>query len=322
MEEFITATFVAGLFFAVLRFFKIFWLKQHFPASFISIAGIFAWCTVLALLASFYSFISVVIDITATPTTDNLVGLIVTVIVLGIAGWLLYHRKEVLDFRHMVPFLRSAILFQPYDARGQELLERNERTQFAQSIEAAEVSLPAGEHQQFIDISENAAFKEDVEVKPSGMKKEDIAIEQLKKMETADLLELFTANTSKKSNPPLYQFITLIRISPSDKQLNLHLVLPLSVTGPDMTQEKVRKIEEHVHTLFQSLIAEPWLAPYLPFFDTLKVTSFRMRKDEFDMTRESAFLAVQIGVMRLRFSRGKPFNATNFEKEATVTALE
>ncbi len=322
MEEFITAIIVATLFCTGLRLFKIHWLGQNFPGSFIYIAGIFAWGTVLALLASVYSLTSLIIDVLASPTGDNLVGVIVIVIALGISGWLLYDRENVLDIRHMGPFLRAAFLFQNYDARRQEMLERSERIQMQEAAKVAAANVASGKPQNFIDISEGSTFNQELEIHPSDTPKGETVIDRLKSGETVDITELFTAAVAKKPVHPLYQFISVVRINPSDKLLSFNLVLPVSVTGAEVTPERLRAVVERVQNVLQTIVAEPWLAPYLPFLDTLKVTSYRLRKDEFDMTSQTAFLAVQVGVLRLRLSRGKPYDAASFAKDATVTALE
>ncbi len=321
MEEFITATIVAVLFYAALRFFKIFWLRQNFPASFIHIAGVFAWFAVLAFLASVYSLVSLIVDVTASPAGGNLAGFTVILIVLGASGWLLFKRRNVLDIRHMIPFLRSALLFRTYDARRQEMLERNELIPFEPTGKAAKAE-PSPEGQQgFIDISEGT-FTQDASVGPTEASQENTIIDQLRKGETTDITELFAANTSRQPSHPLVRFISLMKINPSERLLGFNLVLPTSVTGDEITREKLQMMKQGIHDVLQTIIAERWLAAFLPFFDAMKATCFRTRKDDFDMTQESAFLSVQINVMRLRLSAGKSFDITNFENNATITMLE
>ncbi len=322
MEEFITATIVAVLFYAALRFFKIFWLRQNFPASFIHIAGIFAWFAVLALLASVYSLVSLIVDVTASPAGGNFAGFTVILIVLGASCWLLFKRRNVLDIRHMIPFLRSALLFQTYDARRQEMLERNELIPFEPTGKAAKAE-PSPEGQQgFIDISEGTPFTEDANVGSTKVIQESTIIDQLRKGETTDITELFASNTSRQPSLPLVRYIGLMRINPSERLLGFNLVLPTSVTGDEITREKLQMMKQGIHDVLQTIIAERWLAAFLPFFDAMKATCFRTRKDDFDMTQESAFLSVQINVMRLRLSAGKSFDITNFENNATITMLE
>jgi len=319
MEEFITTLVVAGLFYAALRFFKISWFKQSFPPSFIYLAGVFAWCTALALVACVYSFVSMVIEVISVSDSDLLIPCIIILVVLGVAAKLLFDRKQVLDVRHMTPFLRSAILFQPYDARRQEILERNERLQVADAKKVAAEREASGQPAEVIDISEGSGADQGSAFAAAESSSSSSELDLLARGEGADISELFTTNTAKVPGHPLYQFISLVRISPTDKVMSFKMVLPASATEPDLTPEKLQRVKQGIYQVFQTLIVESWLKPYLPFFNSVRTTCFRVHKDEFDMTRESPFISVQIDVARLRQSRGKQFNSSEFEKIATIT---
>lgn len=319
MEEFITAIIVVGLFYAVLRFFKISWVKQSFPPSFIYIAGVFAWCTALALIAAVYSFISLSIDSISTLDSDSVIPLVIVLVILGIAAKLLYDRKEILDIRHMIPFLRSAVLFQPYDAKRQELVERQEKMQFAQAQKAASERIASGQPEEVMDISEEKSGSSDMDGAGTESPPANTEFDMLKRGEGVDISEQFKSNTERLPAHPLYQFISLIRVDPSDKLLSFRMALPSSATEPELTPEKLQRIKQGVYQVFQALMAEQWLKPYSAFFTSVKSSCFRTRKDEFDMTRDILFMAIQMDVNQLRQNRGKPFNSTEFGKTATIT---
>lgn len=319
MEEFITAIIVAGLFYTALRFFKISWFKQSFPPSFIYLAGVFAWFTALALLASVISFISMTLDVISSSDSDAFIPFIVIILVLGVASKLLYDKREVLDIRHMIPFLRSAILFRPYDARRQEIFERNERTQVAQAIKSAAEQAASGEPAGVIDISENSGFGQTETPAITNAPQASSELDLLAKGEGVDISEVFKASTAKAPSHPLYQFVSLLRINPTEKIMSFNLVLPSSATEPELNQEKLQRVKQGVSQVFQTMIAEPWLKPYLTFFNAVRATCLRVRKDEFDMTRESSFMTVQIDLAHLRQSRGRPFSAAEFDKSASIT---
>jgi len=320
MEEFLTAIIVTALFYAVLRFFKISWLKQAFPHSFIFIAGIFAWCTGLALIASVYSFISMTVDLISSFDSDTLIPFVALLVVLGIATKLLYDRKEVLDIGHMIPFLRSAFLFQPYDAKRQELFERQEKLQLAQSRKAAAERAASGQPaEDVIDISDDQSGKTENASQETATPQPSSELAILARGDGVDISELFKSNTEKLPAHPLYQFVSLIRIDPPDKAMSFRMVLPSSATEPELTPEKVQKIKQGVYQVFQTLTAEQWLKPYSSFYTSIKSTCFRVRKDEFDMTREILFMTIKMDINQLRLNRGKPFNSAEFEKIASVT---
>ncbi len=320
MEEFITATIVAGLFYAVLRFFKISWIKQAFPPSFIYLAGVFAWCTGLALVASIFSFFSMSIDLISSFDSDSLIPFVAILALLGIAAKLLIDRKEVLDISHMIPFLRAAILFQPYDAKRQELFERNEKMQLVQARKAAAERMASGQPgEQVIDISEDSTRDTESASAVTESPQATNELELLKRGEGVDISELFKSNTAKLPAHPLYQFISMVRIDPSDKLMSFRMVLPSSATEPELTQEKLQRVKQGAYQVFQTLIAELWLKPYTGYFTSMKTACFRVRKDEFDMTREILFISIKMDMAQIRQSRGKPFNNAEFEKIAATT---
>jgi len=320
MEDFLTAIIIAGLFYAVLRFFKISWLKQSFPPSFIYIAGVFAWCTGLALVASVYSFISMTVDLISSFDTDSLIPFVGLLVVLGIAVKLLSDRKQVLDIAHMIPFLRTSLLFQPYDAKRQEMVERQEKMQLAKARKEAAERVASGQPaDEVIDISEDQSGKSDQTNAGVESAQATTELDLLKRGEGVDISELFKASTAKLPAHPLYQFISLLRIDPSDKVMSFRMVLPSSATEPELTPEKLQRVKQGAYQVFQALMTEQWLKPYSTFFSSIKTTFFRVRKDEFDMTREILFMTIQIDVGQLRQYRGKPFNSAEFGKMATVT---
>jgi hypothetical protein len=319
MEDFITAIIVAGLFFAVLRFFKISWLKQGFPPSFIYIAGVFAWCTGLALIAAVYSFISLTIELINSFDSDTLIPLIIILAILGVAAKLLSDKRGVLDIAHMIPFLRSALFFKSYDARRQELFERQEKLQFAQARKADSERIASGQPEDVIDISEEKSGTSDNAPAGTESSSGSTELDMLKRGEGVDISELFRSNTAKLPAHPLYQFISLIRIDPADKVMSFRMVFPSSATEPELTPEKLQRVKQGVYQVFQALMTEQWLKPYSTSFSSVKTSCFRVRKDEFDMIREFLFMAIQMDVNHLRVNRGKPFNSAEFGKIATIT---
>lgn len=320
MEEFITAAIVALLFYSVLRFFKISWLKQGFPPSFIYLAGVFTWFMALALVAAVVSFFSMVVDLIGSFDIDGLVPLVVILVVLGIAAKLLSDRKEVLDIGHMTPFLRSAILFRPYDARRQALVERNERYQIALEQKAAAERAASGEStEEVLDISEDGAKKPQDTPASRSAAQQVTELDIVKRGEGADLTEIFKSNTAKLPTHPLYQHLSAFRIDPSDKMLSFRIVFPQSATEPELTQERLQRAKQGMYQVFQALAVEQWMKPYLPFFTTVRTTCFRVHKDEFDMTRETAFMSVQMELAQILQSRGKPFQSAEFDRIATIT---
>ena len=320
MEEFVTATIVAGLFYAVLRFFKISWLKQGFPPSFIYLAGVFAWGTGLAFLATIYSFFSISIDLISSLDSDTLIPFVVFLAVLGVATKLLIDRKEVLDVSHMIPFLRAAILFQPYDAKRQELFERNEKMQVVQARKAAAERIASGQPgEEVMDISEESTKESETASAAPESPQTTSELDLLKRGEGVDISELFKSNTATLPAHPLYQFISMMRIDPLDKLMSFKMVLPSSATEPELTQEKLQRVKQGVYQVFQTLIAEQWLKTFFEYFTSMKTACYRVRKDEFDMTREIQFISIKMDMTRLRQSRGKPFNSAEFEKIAAIT---
>ncbi|HTP13889.1 MAG TPA: hypothetical protein VMM37_09665 [Bacteroidota bacterium] len=323
MEELILAIIVTAAMYAVLRFFKISWLKQSFPSSFIYLAGVFAWCGVLAALASVYSFVSMLIDLVGSFDADSLFPVVVFLIVVGIAVKLLYDRKEILDIAHMIPFLRTAILFKPYDAKRQELFERNERMMMAEARRSATARAESGQpEEEVLDISEEG-HKEGAESSASGQSTAQTSeLDILKRGEAIDISELFKSSTAKLPAHPLYAGVSVVRIDPVEKDFRFNLVFPAVATEPELTPDKRQRCTQGVYQVMQAITAEQWLKPFTPFFSTISVNCLRTKKDEFDMVRETAFMSVRVGMDKLRLSRGRPFNSAEFAKIASVTNTE
>jgi hypothetical protein len=323
MEEFIIAIVLTGMLYAVLRFFKLSWLKQSFPPTFIYLAGVFAWSAILASLATVYSFFSLLIDLITALDTDTLIPFVVLLIALGIAVKFLVDRKEILDINHMIPFLRAAVMFRPYDARRQELFERNERMMMAEAQRAAATRGESGEQAEgVLDISEEGL--QDSTVTPQSGKTEASVseVDILKRGEAVDVSELFKSKTAKLPAHPLYPGITVMRIDPSEKEMKFNLTFPSATTGPELTPEKLVRCKQGIYQVLQAIMVEQWLKPFSPFFTAVSASCLRTKKDEFDMVRETVFMTVRIGTDQLRQLRGRPFNSTEFGKMAAITMVE
>ncbi len=320
MEEIIIAILVAGIMVAILRLFKISWLKQSFPPSFIYLAGVFAWCGILALLGTVYSLLSFVIDLATSFDVDSLIPFVVLLIAAGVATKVLLDRKEILDIGHMIPFLRSAVLFKPYDARRQELFERNERMMLAEAKRAAASEegsgQPAGE---VLDISEDGHKEESTTQQASQAPGAVSDLDILKRGEAADISELFKSSTSKLPAHPLYPSISVMRIDPAEKELRFNIAFPGAATEPQLTPEKLQRCKQSVYQVLQAITAEQWLKPFSPYYATITVNCLRSAKDEFDMVRETTFMSVRTAMDQFRMSRGRPFNSAEFAKIATIT---
>ena len=321
MEELIIALLLSASFYGVLRFFKISWLKLAFPPNFIYIVGIFAWCTVLALLTVVYSLVSLLIDVYLTFEFATATGLVIMLTLCAVAAILLIAKKEVLDLAHMLPFLRAAIQFKPYDAKRQELFEQHERTQLRQSEIAFSKRNQSGEPAEdeviIISDDENGDTK-DVKA-GSDSPESSTELELLKRGGGVDISELFKARTAAKPSHPFYQYLSVLRINPSEKILSFKLVFPMFTKASDITPEKLLRVKQGAYQVFQAILAEEWLKPYLEFVTSVKTTCFRIRRDDFDMAQEQLFLSIQAGMSHMRQRLGKPFNNADFSSIATIT---
>jgi hypothetical protein len=320
VEEFFIAIIVAALFYGVLRLFKISWLKQSFPPSFIYIAGIFAWCAGLALLATVFSLFSVLLDLVTAFDSDTLVILIVVFAVLGIGAKFVTDKKEILDIDHMIPFLRAAITFKPYDARRQELFERHEKMQLAEARRAAAERVASGKPaEEAIDISEDKSSDSGTVAETEESPVSNSELDLLKRGEGTDISEIFKSNTAKQPAHPLYEYISQLRIDPADKVMKFRMVFTMFPGKTELTPDKLQRVKQGTYQVFQTLMTEEWLKPYTEFFNTIKTTCVRVQKDDFDMPKENSFMTIQMSVSQLRQNRGKPFNTAEFGKIAVIT---
>ncbi len=323
MEEFLIAVILTGLMYAILRFFKLSWLKQSFPPGFIYLAGVFAWFGILASLGTLYSILSIIIDLVSAFDTDTLIPLVVCIIIIGVAAKFLTDRKEILDIDHMIPFLRSAVLFKPYDARRQELFERNERLMLAEAHRAAAERAESGEEPEgVVDISEEGHQDQTAAATSEQPAATVSELDLLKRGEAVDISEIFKTKTAKLPAHPLYMGIGVVRIDPSEKEMRFNLAFPSAATEPQLTPDRLQRCKQGVYQVLQAVTVEQWLKPFSPYFTKVTVNCLRMKKDEFDMIRESTFMSVQMDTERLRQSRGRPFNSAEFAKIATVTLAE
>lgn len=321
MEELIIALLLSASFYGILRFFKISWLKLAFPPNFIYIVGLFAWCTILALLTVVYSLVSLVIDVFVAFEVKTATGLVIMLTVCGVAVILLIAKKEVLDLAHMLPFLRAAIQFKPYDAKRQELFEQHERIQLRQAETAFSKRNQSGEPAEdeviIIADDENGDTK-DVKA-DSASPESSTELELLKRGGGVDISDIFRAMTAEKPSHPFYQYLSVLRINPSEKILSFKLVFPMFTKASDLTPEKLLRVKQGAYQVFQAILAEEWLKPYLEFASSMKTTCFRIRRDDFDMPQEQHFLSIQAGMSHMRQRMGKPFNNADFSTIATIT---
>jgi hypothetical protein len=284
---------------------------------------VFAWCAILASLAAVYSFFSFLIDLITAFDTDTLIPFVVLLIILGIVVKFLTDKKEILDINHMIPFLRCAVLFRPYDARRQELFERNERMMMAEAQRAAAARSESGEQPEgVLDISEEG-LKESTAPPQSSQSEASVSeVDILKRGEAIDVSELFKSKTAKAPAHPLYPAITVMRIDPSEKQMKFNLTFPAAATEPELTPERLARCKQGVYQVLQAVTVEQCLRPFSPFFTTVGVNCLRTKKDEFDMVRETVFLTVRMDTNQLRQLRGRPFNSAEFGKMATIEMVE
>jgi hypothetical protein len=284
---------------------------------------VFAWGAILASLATVYSFLSILIDLITAFDPDTLILLVVFLLILGIVVKFLVDRKEILDINHMIPFLRAVVLFQRYDARRQELFERNERMMMAEAHRAAAARAESGEQEEgFMNISEEGLQDSTTTHQGDQSAPTVSEVDILKRGEAMDISELFKSKTAKLPAHPLYPGIGVVRIDPSEKAMRFNVAFPSAATEPELTPEKLVRCKQGVYQVMQAIMAEQWLKPFSPFFTAITVNCLRTKKDEFDMIREMTFMSVRMGTEQLRQSRGRPFNSAEFGKMATITMTE
>lgn len=140
----------------------------------------------------------------------------------------------------------------------------------------------------------------------------------LREGKIVDITEVWRTKAKTRVVPSLYEKVDEAKVDPNRKRLALYAVfLELDETQlkDDMT---VLRLNRQVYDFLLSLITEPWLKPYAPFFDSY---FFLCRTNQMAENNEQVlypFMKLGILISELRKLEGSDFNPRKLNEIATL----
>jgi hypothetical protein len=152
----------------------------------------------------------------------------------------------------------------------------------------------------------------------SKEKEFDNQIVILREGTSLDISEVWRSNTKMHSVLPLYEKVEEARIEPTRKRFAIFIDLPELNEAQLKDETTVLRFNRQVYDFLQSLNSEPWMKPYLPFFESyyLMCRATRINKDGEKILYP--FMKVGVFVSELRKLEGSYFNP---RKLSEITAL-
>ncbi len=327
MTRFFTSLVIFACFYYPLRLMHENWVRLSLPSWCVIPAGIMSWGAILSMagppIAIAYACAGVVTSLSIGAAFEA-AGLIFLV---GIIANLVVVHREILDWDHMWPFIRSSLFFRDYFEEQEDLFQQLEKKQIRdihRETTGKEIVEPVVARKEIPHLDPAVARRmiEEDRLKPVQSAHLADELSRLRNGETVDVTDTFTINTFKHPTHAFYRDCHEMRIDAVARVLSFAAHCTYIREDASLTRDLMIRVERDLYEALQALIDERWIKPYRDFFENISVTCFRVRHDSFDMPRQCPFVRVEIPVAELLVRQGKFYNIADLPSIATITTIE
>jgi len=327
VANFILSLVAFSVFYYPLRLLKDNWVRLSLPHWWVYVAGVLSWATLLSLLGPPIAIGYVFANIVRSTSMGAVYEAGGVIFFAGIIANVVVTHRELLDWDHVYPFIRTSLVFANYYANEEDLflqLEKKKIRDIYKETSGQELIEREKIKKELPHLDPETALKELEEFRSqpfqSAQLNDDIAL--LKNGETVDITDTFKINTFRKQRGGLSEHCSEMRIHPAEKCLSFNVRFTQLTIDATLSPELLFRVNQELHELLQMLVIEIWLKPFLAFFDKISVKCYRTVSDSFGLPQWVAFMKVEIALQDLRTREGKDFRMTDLHTIAAITMLE
>jgi hypothetical protein len=238
----------------LLRRYTRIWIKRPITASESIIAGFIAWLFLFSLLAWFGGIVLVIVHTLSFYKFFDIAILFFVLILTGFLTNFIVQSKQELNIDDTVDFLKEAIQFRRSEQRRFDILTLLRQNQNRRNKNAVKDSVS----------NERRLLQADLDKE----KDQETQLSLLRKGTSVDINELWHIQTQSHSLQTLYRKVQDVRIDPEKKRLSLNVDFAELNEEQLKDETTVLRLNRQVYEFFQSIKAEPWLKPYIPYFES------------------------------------------------------
>jgi hypothetical protein len=323
----ITSLVIFAAFYYPVRLLKENWVRLSLPSWCVIPAGLLSWGAVLSLAGPPIAIGYVCANIVTSLTMGAAFEAAAVFFLTGIVANVVVVHREILDWDHTGPFIRTSMMFRNYFSEEEDLFQQLEKKQIRdihRKTTGKELVEPiaAKKEMPHTDPEATRRMLEEMRLRPIQSIHLADELSRLKTGETVDITDTFTINTFKRPTHALYKASHEMRIDATAKIMSFAIHYTQISGDTALTRDLIIRVEQDLYDALQALIDEQWLRPYKEFFEKISVTCFRVSVDSFDLPQQYPFMRVEIPVRELQLRQGKFFSVADLPSIATVTMLE
>ncbi len=327
MTKFLLSLVVFSTFYFPLRLLKDNWVRLSLPHWCIYVAGSLSWATLFSLAGPPVAIGFVCANVIASLSIGAAFEAAAVFFLVAIVANLVVVHREVLDWDHMQPFIRSSLMFSDYFGKQEDLfvqLEKKQIRDIHKETSGHELIEHAPKKKELAHLDPDSARRELEESRSKTFQSShlDDDIASLKNGESVDVTDTFKINALKHLRNRLYQHCVEMRIGPLEKCLSFKVHFDRITAETTLSTDLLFHVKQDLYDMLQAVISEPWLQPFDEFIETISATCCCVASDGFGLPQHFRFMKVEIPVHELRIREEKIFSVGDLHTIARITMFE
>jgi hypothetical protein len=300
----ITLAFIIVTWF-LLRHYTRIWIDRPISISESVVAGITSWTFLLSIVAWFAGMILALMNFISYHEFDNIWALLFSGLLTGFGIDFIVHSRTEMRIDETKDFIIDAIQFHRSAQHRLDLLSLMQirRKQKNQAIAEND---PESHHRARLQADLNKERELDFQLK------------LLREEKQVDISDDWRIHAKQHSPHLLYEKVEEVRIEPKRKRLSIFADFP----ELDETQLKdemtVLRFFRQVYDFFQSVNAEPWLKPYMSFFESYYIVCRATKINPEGIKQLYPFMKAGIPISELHRMEDSYFNPRKLSEIAAL----
>jgi hypothetical protein len=269
------------------------------------IAGIAAWVFLFSIIGWFAGMILTTLHFISSHDIKEIRIVTVAIVLTGYSTFFFIRSKSALGIEDTQNYLMEAFQFRRSGQHRLDLISLIHQRQGRQYKPVA------GNDPAFLRRSR-------LQAELSKAKDLDVQLALLRNGNTIDISELWHTQTKQHSSHLFFEKVQESRIEPNRKRFSLFIDFPEIREEQFQDETTVLRFNRQVYDFLQSINAESWLKPYMPFFESyfLICRAARMNNDNTEVFYP--FMKAGILVSELQKLEGFYFNPRKLSEIAAI----
>jgi hypothetical protein len=290
--------------FFLRRFTKI-WINRPIRITESIFAGITAWLFLLALLTWFGGIVLTLLDFLSKRETIDIWALLFAVLLTGYGSDFIIRARSEMRLDDTQEFLKEALQFR---RSAQHRLDLLSLTHMKQSRHNRSLVGNDPDSQERSRLQANLT-------KEKGL---DAQLALLREGKSLDLSDVWRSNVKIHASHDLFEKVEEARIEPARKRLCLFADFSELNETQLKDEMTVLRLNRQVYDFLQTLYTEPWLKPYIPFYESYYLMCRAVRVNKEGVGIFYPFMKVGVPVSELRKLEGLYFNPRRLPEIAAL----